>query len=123
MRTIKFRAWDKKEKTEKMIYLTQEFLKERQGNLQDFLYSPDRFIPIEFTGLKDKNGKEIYESDILSVEDHINMEVLWDLKLGMWITQSHRKLGEMLVNYKCEVIGNIYENDIIKLNKKEGENL
>jgi len=80
-------------------------------------------ILMQFTGLKDKNGKEIYESDILSVEDHINMEVLWDLKLGMWITQSHRKLGEMLVNYKCEVIGNIYENDIIKLNKKEGENL
>lgn len=61
---FKFRVWDLQEKTDRMIYLTIDYLKERQGNLQDFLYSK-RFIKMQSTGWRDKNGKLIFEGDVL----------------------------------------------------------
>ncbi len=62
MRVIKFRAWDTKannwiEGTHLIIHMS--------GNLLDV---PEHIILMQFTGMVDKNGKDIYEGDVLNLE-------------------------------------------------------
>lgn len=56
MREIKFRAWD----TIGNLWLNMH----GDIKLRDFVNAKD-IIPMQYTGLKDKNGKEIYEGDVL----------------------------------------------------------
>ena len=92
MREIKFRAWDKKEKR-----MTVPF---QVGSQASMYYEPE----MQYTGLKDKNGKEIYEGDIIICDyDRLDGEVEWD-DFMYW------KKELCLVSEQIEVIGNQFEN-------------
>ena len=105
MRTIKFRIFDSEIK--KYIDISASAI------MLDELNNLKPNLKIEqFTGLHDKNGKEIYEGDI--VTDGVGKyKIIYDLKLAGY--QPYCIFRDEPENY-CEVIGNIYENPyLVKL--------
>lgn len=121
MRTIKFRAWDKE--TNQMCYMDNphwSLMAHKDGmgvyNLQNGS-GGDEYELMQFTGLKDKNGKEIYEGDIVEWKQYK------DGPYPMALTDENKELKRKVVEYSLktpfigftlnegyEVIGNIYEN-------------
>lgn len=103
-RPLKFRAYSKKEK--KMFSW-----KEMQTyNDLEYFFGQDKLLPcMQFTGLLDSKGKEIWESDIVKAysllgQNSFNCEVRW--VAGGFVANG--SLG--VNNHTLEVIGNIYEN-------------
>lgn len=109
MREIKFRAWDKKGK----VWL-------EWGSFDLFqMLKNDRYVVVQYTGLKDKKGKEIYEGDILAFIFPNNSNkgiapIVWEY--GCWnVTDFKNEAGSnniynLYPTTDCEVIGNIKEN-------------
>ncbi len=123
MRTIKFRVWDE---VHKMFHILG-FVKEKEGTI--FRGLPTITIPIEdiqkitqqFTGLLDKNKKEIFEGDVVKCvckdRKHSFLDkIIWDKK-----DVCFRLSGDFdFYEVRMEVVGNIYENpELIK--SKQGE--
>ena len=113
MREIKFRAWDASEKEmvswAHVIYDPDYWL---QGLLMQEDVDEDDVL-MQYTGLKDKNGVEIYEGDIMRIKlDHENcvVELDRDCWVGRWNeSQFTTPLGTLIAGGNL-VIGNIYEN-------------
>lgn len=114
MREIKFRAWVNDHWVDWIP--TCKTLGAYNASVIDtdgYTFEEDNpFIVEQYTGLEDKNGKEIYEGDILQIDDHIlgDFVVVWH-NFGWKIKRS---VGyESLSVHKsedCTVIGNIHEN-------------
>jgi uncharacterized phage protein (TIGR01671 family) len=129
MREIKFRSYNKKEK--KMIYYHPlKYLDECLGtnNIQhgesyiDDYYAEDQdnFILMQYTGLKDKNGKEIYEGDIW-YDDNLHGIDFYDGSFAISVLDIFSfirvaKASQIYFDDK-EIIGNIYENPKLIKNK------
>lgn len=118
MRTIKFRAWYPPEK--KMMFQDQLEVdpKTQIEWFWRYFCSVEGMIPMQFTGLHDNDGKEIYEGDILKYG--LSEYVVKECEGSYRMTKKEYPCGAFLGDFApvtMEIIGNIYENsDLLKCN-------
>ena len=111
-RIIKFRAWNKEEnKMWSFDVMDRNKIFALDSNLphKDFLVIPDgsHIELMQFTGLTDKNGKEIYDGDVVKYREGV-YKVDW-FENGFYLFRDVRAKFDIWW-VETEVIGNIYEN-------------
>ena len=129
MREIKFRAWDE---VRKKMFSAEEMGKDELTINPDgrgfvnvcstntgFSQYMKHMIPLQFTGLKDKDGKEIYEKDILKCLLNKRDESYWKGTVNFSAGYFLVNLIPLAVVEEFEVIGNIFENPEL-LEEKDG---
>lgn len=131
MREIKFRAWDK---------IGKKFVSAESVSDQKIPVIPTehgfvlktKFILSQFTGMKDKDGKEVYEGDVVEAAwmhhgkpGQVFMAfIFFNEHIGSFRI-GYESLGgfsqdEVYFRYQVKVIGNVYENpDLVPLPGKD----
>ena len=140
MREITYRIWFPKmnrhaEEAEALVHLMNVFTGGLVCNVEELDYITDKadyytesgYILEQYTGLKDTNGKEIYEGDIVSVLELTRDEIYENAAIffadGCFSFVSDKRsdcimnLGEVASkgahegSHCCEIIGNIHQNE------------
>ena len=130
MRELKFRAWYKTYNemcevaslwfnyggTLRVVVIIENMFNDRK------VVNADDVIVEQHTGLKDKNGKEIYEGDIVSKHNSDLKGVVKQVEDGQWAIYWDNVPDGYYVLFKysnlCEVVGNIHENPELLERKK-----
>lgn len=131
MREIKFRGWkvdlntmfsaEQMAADQMCILPTGNFINVHQAPMLSTIYAHSNFIPMQFTGLHDKNGNEIYEGDILRYSQYVDhgqwgetvdggtVQVTWlEERAAFYPFCIWSSYNDQLKS--CEIIGNIYKN-------------
>ena len=131
MRKIKFRVWDKDFKKMHVcgsdIHDSLEISSKNSVfyyNLQNGEGSLDEdstYVLMQYTGLQDRNGKEIYEGDIIKISGHTEFKSIVKWENYCWKCGEKSLYNISTINWaNIEVIGNMYENkELLEGNKDE----
>ena len=106
-REIKFRAWNSNVKEMRTPYAWQN---ETNMFSTAMCWSPTENL-MQFTGLKDCNGADIYEGDIIQDDEFYVSQIYWCDETHMWACTDIGGLCD--VPSEVKVIGNIYQNPML----------
>lgn len=115
----KFRAWFDSEMYDKSVVYDGEFYLDWREFENGETYNGA--VLMQSTGLFDKNGKEIFEGDVVRVAEYFNIisEVKYN-KDGYYIYDKHDNVSISLSTFDgLEILGNIYENPELMREKHE----
>lgn len=113
----RYRAWDKEFKEMVQVdalVFDEQIIKVTYKNGNIVKEDLKNYVLMQSTGFRDKNGKEIFEGDILGTKDGLlNGVVKFNIDLGMWTNSLFRYNNFERLCYIAnsrEIIGNIWEN-------------
>ena len=105
MREIKFRAWDKSANKFRGVKGVKDCFSLRSDGMVN-----NNYIIMQYTGLKDKNDKEIYEGDIVAALSRIGQVSYHEERAAFIFNDTFNELLFQGIGFDAEIIGNIHEH-------------